>query len=148
MITTPTPADYPRLTAIWEDAVRATHHFLSEADIAYFKPLVLEQYLPAVPLAMLVADGAIAGFAGVLDGKIEMLFVDPKLHGRGIGKRLVAHAIAQMAAGAVDVNEQNPQACGFYEKLGFTVHARSPLDGMGKPFPLLHLRLAHAGEAR
>jgi putative acetyltransferase len=40
----------------------------------------------------------------------------------------------------VDVNEQNPEARGFYERLGFTVVARSELDGTGRPFPLLHLR--------
>ena len=44
----------------------------------------------------------------------------------------------------VDVNEQNPQALGFYRHLGFEQVGRSPLDGQGRPFPLLHLRLADA----
>jgi putative acetyltransferase len=37
------------------------------------------------------------------------------------------------------VNEQNPAAVGFYEALGFTVRGRSPVDGEGRPFPLLHM---------
>ena len=41
----------------------------------------------------------------------------------------------------VDVNEQNPQAVGFYRHYGFIQVARSPLDGEGKPFPLLHMAL-------
>ncbi|ENH9207696.1 GNAT family N-acetyltransferase, partial [Vibrio vulnificus] len=41
----------------------------------------------------------------------------------------------------VDVNEQNPQAVGFYEHMGFKVVSRSPLDDMGKPFPILHMTL-------
>jgi putative acetyltransferase len=38
-----------------------------------------------------------------------------------------------------DVNEQNAQAVGFYEHMGFTRTGRSPLDGQGRPYPLIHL---------
>ncbi len=44
----------------------------------------------------------------------------------------------------VDVNEQNEQALGFYQHLGFSVIGRSPLDGQGKPYPLLHMELPAA----
>ena len=38
---TPVSVDeYPRLLSIWEAAVRATHHFLSEANIEEFRPIV------------------------------------------------------------------------------------------------------------
>ncbi len=40
----------------------------------------------------------------------------------------------------VDVNEQNTQALDFYLRRGFHVVGRSPLDGQGRPYPLLHLR--------
>ena len=42
----------------------------------------------------------------------------------------------------LDVNEQNPQARGFYERMGFRVEGRSPVDDAGRPFPQLHMRLA------
>ncbi len=76
------------------------------------------------------------------DGKIEMLFVAPAVRGSGVGRRLVEHAISQCGATLVDVNEQNEQAVGFYQKMGFAVTVRSPLDGQGKPYPLLHMALA------
>ena len=44
------------------------------------------------------------------------------------------------------MNEQNPQAAGFYEHMGFVVEGRSPVDDAGRPFPLLHMRLGQAGE--
>jgi putative acetyltransferase len=44
----------------------------------------------------------------------------------------------------VDVNEQNEQAVGFYRHLGFEVEGRSSVDGLGLPFPLLHMRLPAA----
>lgn len=84
---------FSELTDIWEVAVRATHHFLSEADIQYFKPLIKETFLPLVNVvAAYSGDNAIVGFMGVLDDKIEMLFIRPEWHGRGVGRTLVAHA--------------------------------------------------------
>ena len=43
---------------------------------------------------------------------------------------------------AVDVNEQNVEACRFYEALGFDVVGRSALDPTGRPYALLHMRRA------
>lgn len=133
--------DRDRIVEVWEAAVRATHHFLSEDDIAMFRPLVRDTYLDLVQLfGMRAADGEITGFVGVADRKIEMLFVDPAYHGQGIGRALVEYACSALGANQVDVNEQNSAAVGFYERLGFTVHARSELDSMGKPYPLLNMR--------
>lgn len=70
-----------------------------------------------------------------------MLFVAPAVRGSGVDRRLVEHAISQCGATLVDVNEQNEQAVGFYQKMGFAVTGRSPLDGQGKPYPLLHMAL-------
>ena len=142
-IDTVTRADYPALIELWEASVRATHHFLQEAEILALKPLILEHYLDAVTLhCARTEEGRIAGFCGLCDGKIEMLFVAPGARGSGVGRLLVSHAITQGGATLVDVNEQNEQAGGFYLKMGFTVTGRSPLDGQGKPYPLLHMALA------
>jgi putative acetyltransferase len=53
---------------------------------------------------------------------------------------LVEHARLIKGPLTVDVNEQNPLALQFYERMGFKVVGRSELDGGGKPFPLLHLQ--------
>ncbi|MEG0009544.1 MAG: GNAT family N-acetyltransferase [Aeromonas sp.] len=134
--------DHPTLIGIWEASVRATHHFLPEADIGALRPLILEHYFDAVHLYCARQDGVIVGFIGVADGNIEMLFVAPEAMGQGVGRRLVAHAIAMLGASRVDVNEQNEGACGFYRRMGFAVVGRSPLDGEGRPYPLLHMALA------
>lgn len=54
---------------------------------------------------------------------------------------LATHAINELGATKVDVNEQNEQALGFYQHIGFSVTGRSPVDGQGKPYPLLHMAL-------
>ncbi|NWA01579.1 GNAT family N-acetyltransferase [Pseudomonas gingeri] len=142
VIHTPKPGDYPELTAVWEASVRATHDFLPDSYIELLKNLVLTRYLDAVMLICTRdARQRITGFAGVAAGKVEMLFIAPQNRGQGLGKRLLWYAIEHLNADELDVNEQNPQAIGFYFRQGFEVIGRSEQDGMGQPYPLLHLRL-------
>ncbi|WP_425637654.1 GNAT family N-acetyltransferase [Algoriphagus yeomjeoni] len=136
------PSEYPQVVELWEASVRATHEFLSEEDILFFKPLILNEYLKAVDLnCVRDDDGVILGFSGVAEGNLEMLFVHPDHAGKGIGKALLIHAIKSQLVSKVDVNEQNPKATQFYLKNGFEIIGRSELDGTGKPYPILHLEL-------
>ncbi|NWA61553.1 acetyltransferase [Pantoea sp. B9002] len=136
-------SDFEAITTVWEASVRATHHFLQDADIRALRPLVREQYLPMVELRVYRDEQQnIVGFLGVADNRLEMLFVAPQVFGLGIGKQLLRFAIEQLNVTELDVNEQNPQALGFYQHQGFVITGRSPLDGQGNPFPLLHLRYA------
>ncbi|NWA23696.1 GNAT family N-acetyltransferase [Pseudomonas gingeri] len=142
VIHTPRPGDYPEMAELWEASVRATHDFLPDSYIELLKNMLLTHYLDAVML-ICTRDSRqrITGFAGVAAGKIEMLFIAPKSRGTGLGKQLLSYAIEHLNADELDVNEQNPQAIGFYFKQGFEVIGRSEMDGMGQPYPLLHLRL-------
>ncbi|MCF2492818.1 GNAT family N-acetyltransferase [Dyadobacter chenhuakuii] len=138
-------SDFTEVTSIWEASVRASHHFLSEADIQFYKPLILNGYLPILSLFRIrAASGGIAGFIGVAERRIEMLFVQPDNFGNGIGKALCRFAVQELGAWEVDVNEDNQEALKFYIKMGFKIVGRSPLDPSGKPFPILHLK-ANAG---
>lgn len=135
-------SDYPVLLQIWEDSVRASHDFLPEARLQALKPMLLDSYFPQVNL-WLWQDAAqqCLGFIGVAEANIEMLFVHPQAQGLGIGKALLSHAIHQLGANHVDVNEQNPKALAFYQHAGFEITARSEQDGQGWPYPLLHMYL-------
>lgn len=135
------PSDFVEIVEVWEASVRATHHFLPESDILYFKPLILNEYLKAVHLECIRSlEGAIVGFMGVHEDSLEMLFIHPNARGQGLGKEFVTHAIKDLSVKRVDVNEQNPQAVGFYQHMGFHVISRSETDGMGKPYPILHMK--------
>lgn len=134
-------ADFPRVVEVWEASVRATHHFVSEADIEVFRPLV-RAGLPQIVQLACVRDGddQVAGFVAVNHGKIDALFIHPAARRQGAGKRLLDHAVTAFGAASLDVNEQNVQAVGFYLHMGFQIVGRSELDGTGKPYPLLHMR--------
>lgn len=135
--------DMPRTVEVWEASVRATHHFLTEADIQRIKPLVGDDLARLEVLACVRdGDGQVLGFIGVEGVKVEALFVHPAWRGQGIGRRLMEYAVATLGATEVDVNEQNDQAVGFYRRLGFKVAGRSATDGLGQPFPLLHMRIS------
>lgn len=135
-------SEYETLVDLWEASVRATHHFLKEEDIHYFRPLILNTYLDAVELRCARnKQGKILGFLGVAEQNLEMLFIHPENRGMGIGKKLLDYAIIALEVQKVDVNEQNEQALGFYRNQGFEVVGRSALDGSGKPYPILHMKL-------
>jgi putative acetyltransferase len=138
------PAEYPALVAIWRGAVDATHDFLAEADRDEIEAQLASDYLPAVVLRVAEADGRPVGFAGTLDGALEMLFVEAGLRGSGIGSALLHHVVDVDGVTRVDVNEQNAAAAGFYARHGFEVVGRSETDEAGRPYPLLHLRLVAA----
>ncbi len=141
MITTVKETEYKILTQIWENSVRATHTFLSEEDINFFKP-ELKKYLYKVNLfAYKDKLGNICGFIGIDEDKVEMLFIDSKYFKKGIGKKLLKYAIENYGTSKLDVNEQNENAVDFYKHLGFEVISRSDRDGFGKPFPILHMSL-------
>lgn len=70
--------------------------------------------------------GAVLGFGVVLprddgDAELDGLFVEPKAWGRGIGRRLVDHAITvARKRGCLALNVvANRRALGFYLKCGF-----------------------------
>ncbi len=135
-------ADFDNLLSVWEASVRATHDFISEDNIQFFKPLVRNEALPSLDLRCVRdTDNSPVGFIGVANGKVEMLFVHPDYFGKGMGRRLLEYAVNHLNATLVDVNEQNPKAIGFYQKMGFIVVGRSELDSTGKPFPILHMRV-------
>ena len=131
------------LLGVWERSVRATHLFLSDGEVRSIREYVPQALLGAAHL--LVAEdeaGAPAAFMGVEDGALEMLFIDPEERGKGLGRRLLRLGIESYGVRRLAVNEQNPQAAGFYEHMGFEAYARSETDEQGNPYPILYMRLA------
>lgn len=131
----------PALLAVWEASVRATHDFLTDAEVLRIKEYV-PQALAGVAHLVVAADdaGRPAAFMGVEDGRLEMLFLSPAARGRGLGRQLVDYGTAHYGIREVTVNEQNPQAVGFYEHLGFVTYKRTDRDEEGGPYPLLYMR--------
>ena len=129
-----------RLLEVWEQSVRATHLFLSDSEIKKIKEYV-PQALKGIAYLVVAekAPGCPVAFMGVEDGSLEMLFIAPAERGKGLGKRLLQYGMEHYAVERLAVNEQNPQARGFYEHMGFRVYKRSELDEQGNPYPILYM---------
>ena len=127
------------LARLWEASVRRSHHFLTEADIRRLTPFVKSGLGHIERLFVTYVQNVPAGFIGLEKNKIEMLFIAPDFWGMGIGKELVLMAFRKFNIRYVDVNEQNPQAEGFYRHLGFRTFERTETDGQGNPFPILKM---------
>ena len=131
-----------RLLVIWEDSVRATHLFLSDAEVKQIREYV-PQALQGVE-HLIVAEneaGEPIAFKGTENSRLEMLFLSAGERGKGLGKQLLQYGIHNYGIREVTVNEQNPQAVGFYEHLGFETYKRTECDEEGNPYPLLYMKL-------
>ncbi len=130
------------LIDVWEKSVRETHLFLSNKEIDEIKNFV-PMALKLVPHLIIESDanGVPIAFMGIDDRKLEMLFIDPRERGKGLGRKLLEHGITNYGVKEVVVNKQNPQAKGFYEHMEFKVYERSEIDEQGKPYPILFMKL-------
>ena len=130
-----------QFTAIWEDSVRATHLFLSEAEIQKIKAYVPHALTGVSHL--LVAEkmpGQPVAFMGIEGPRLEMLFLSPAERGAGLGRQLLEYGIRHYHLQELTVNEQNPQAVGFYQHMGFETYRRTDCDEQGGPYPLLYMK--------
>lgn len=126
---------------VWERAVLATHDFLTPTDFDEIKELVANINFNDFQVFCLTNQNSVLGFIGVADKKVEMLFIDPKYFGQGIGKQLLTFAVEKLNADKVDVNEQNTKALKFYQKFGFETFERTGKDDQGRDYPILRMKL-------
>ena len=130
------------LINIWEASVRATHHFLSDAEVDKIKEYV-PQALNGVAHLIIAENESVepVAFMGIENTRLEMLFLSPAERRKGLGRQLMQYGIQNYGIQELTVNEQNPQAAGFYEHLGFQTYKRTECDEEGNPYPLLYMKL-------
>ncbi|WP_417002985.1 GNAT family N-acetyltransferase, partial [Akkermansia sp.] len=58
-----------------------------------------------------------------------------------LGRKLLQYGMQNFSINTLGVNEQNPQAKEFYERMGFQVYKRTDHDEQGNPYPVLYMRL-------
>ena len=128
------------LLEVWERSVRATHLFLSDGEVKSIKAYVPQALANVAHLIVAENESGVpVAFMGVEDGVLEMLFIDPEERGKGLGRQLITCGIEKYGIKRLAVNEQNPQAKGFYEHMGFIVYKRTETDEQGNPYPLLYM---------
>ena len=131
-----------QLVEVWQSSVEATHSFLTAQAILGIKEYVPQAlaHVPILIIARSTADEPV-GFMGIDGDTLEMFFVADGFRGRGIGKQLLRTGVDQYSVRRLAVNEHNPDARKFYERMGFVVAERKDLDEQGNSYPLLLMSL-------
>lgn len=135
-----TPEDLPQCAAV----LRVVHE---DSRYPVVWPDDAEQWLtPRTMVRAWVAtrDGAVVGHValgvvaradGPQVGSIERLFVDPACGRSGIGRRLLAHALADAEVRGLsvelDVADGSVAAISLYERLGWRLVRRAPISWGG-----------------
>lgn len=131
-----------QLLEVWEDSVKATHLFLSSGEIENIKKYVPQAISGVSHLIIIENENNIPiAFMGIENRKLEMLFIKNTERGKGLGKQLLNYGIENYNVNELSVNEQNSNAKGFYEYMGFKTYKRTELDEQGNPYPILYMRL-------
>ena len=136
-----TPEQIRELTEVWGRSVRATHGFLTEAEIRRIREYVPHALAEVPHLVAAEEKGRYLGFLGVSEGMLQMLFLAPEEREKGIGRQLLELGIRKYGVRELTVNEQNPKAVGFYAHMGFVPYKRTETDEEGGPYPLFYMRL-------
>ena len=140
------PSMLDSMLKIWEDSVRASHFFLKDSDIVEIKQEVKAAFSSLQNILVAKVGGEFAGFIGVSEKTVEMLFASPKFFNLGLGKRLILeatnHFFDKQDEILVDCNEQNERGLEFYKKLGFKQVSRSQKDPSGRDFAIIHFSIA------
>jgi putative acetyltransferase len=129
-------ADLDALTDVWERAARSSHTFMDPDDIASMRLFIRDSYLPSMHVWLAEAEGVPLGFVGAQGRHVELLYIDPPFHGRGLGTALLAHT----AATSVEVYADNVTGVGFYRAQGFSEVLRRETDAIGRPYAMVVLR--------
>jgi putative acetyltransferase len=84
--------DLDRLIEVWYQASLLAHPFLSERFLNRERELIAGVYLPVAETYVYEKDGVLVGFIALMGDEVGAIFVDPALHGRGIGRALMDYA--------------------------------------------------------
>lgn len=155
IIRTARPGDAPVLSAL---AQRAKAHWGYPPEwLEHWRPQLTITSEQLIEHRVLVAERAreVVGFAVLLDAgshwELEHLWVDPPVHGSGVGRALFTAIIkeaAQQRVAPIRI-ESDPYAAGFYERCGArrVGTAPTPVLGEARELPVLEYRFPDAPDS-
>ncbi|ETA49910.1 GNAT family N-acetyltransferase [Ponticoccus alexandrii] len=133
--------DLANLSAIWLDASLMAHPFIGKPRLMEQQKLIEGEYLPNSETWVACHGDRSVGFISLLGDFVGGIFIAPDWQGRGIGRRLIDHALRQKGALSLEVYTRNEQAMRFYSALGFREVSRRAVDDLGYPYENARLHL-------
>lgn len=113
------PADTNILVSLWQEANALAHPFLPDDFVAQVAKDMRNIYLPKAETWVLINAGQPVGFIALLGDEIGGLFLKPSEHGKGLGRKMVDHAVDLKGPLRVEVFKNNFIGRRFYDSYGF-----------------------------
>ena len=118
-----TADDLIRIAEIEIFNYRLNFYPIFQNDDFYFNelqvPAVAERYRDAADRILVYDDGAVKGFLFAEGQQVKKLFVEPVLHGKAIGSKLLEYAMQELDVRYLWALEKNRRAIAFYARHGF-----------------------------
>ena len=129
--------DMETVETVWRAATHVAHPFLANDFVEQEAENLHNIYLVHAATRVLEIDGQVVGFLAMIGSEVGGLFLDPALHGNGLGRALVDDAARTLGAFEVEVFERNAVGRKFYDSYGFHQIGSSTHEATGET--VLHL---------
>lgn len=125
--------DLDALLDVWEAASRLAHPFMTDDFLAQGRRDIPSIYIPNAETWVAERAGALVGFIALLpDNEVGAIFVQPGLHGHGIGRALMDKAHGLRGTLEAEVFAANTIGRRFYDAYGFVEVDRRLHDETGQ----------------
>lgn len=124
--------DTDAVVTIWRAATQVAHPFFAADFIESEAENLRNIYLVHAVTRVIEIDGRVGGFIAMIGNEIGGLFLDPELHGQGLGRAMVDDAAGRHGALEVEVFERNTVGRRFYDRYGFRFMGSSTHAGTGE----------------
>ena len=112
-------SDLDAVLSSWEIATRLAHPFMTDEFIAQERKNVAEIYMPNTDTWVAEIEREVEGFIALMGNEVGAIFLQPKYHGKGVGKALMDKAQELHGDLEVEVFKENSIGRKFYSKYGF-----------------------------
>lgn len=133
-------SDLSELLDAWHAASLVAHPFLDEDFLASERRNIPELYLPNAETWVYEHAGQVVGFIAMIGNEVGAIFVQPRLHGQGIGRALMDHARERRNGLEVQVFTENKIGRRFYSLYGFEEISESLHEASGHEIILMKLQ--------
>jgi putative acetyltransferase len=133
--------DMAHVLSAWERASQIAHPFLPREFLATERASIPGYLrLPATETWVVEQAHQVVGFMSLVGNVIGLLYVQPAVHGTGVGRALMDKAKELRRDLEVEVFAANTAACRFYVKSGFVLrcamtHRQSGYEMLRLKFP-------------
>lgn len=112
-------SDTESIIDVWFRASQLATPFLSGEFLTEERQNIRDLWLPSAETWVYEDEGQVTGFLSLIGNEVGAIFVHPECQGKGVGRKLMDHAVSLRGGLFLDVFRDNQTGRRFYERYGF-----------------------------